>query len=79
MGLAGALYDVCGGDCACADAGAFILPPDDEKAGAVESGVRFFDNASCHHRPDIYGGIQAAAAEQLLTAFFAVDAPPDLA
>ena len=34
----------------------------DEKAGAVESGVRFFDQPSCHHRPEIYGGLSAAAA-----------------
>jgi tRNA(Arg) A34 adenosine deaminase TadA len=43
----------------------------DIKGGAVESGVRFFNASTCHHKPDIYGGIQAAAAEQLLTAFFA--------
>src|SRR6202049_4785345 len=29
----------------------------DPKGGAVESGVRFFASPSCHHRPDIYGGI----------------------
>ena len=44
----------------------------DQKGGAVESGVRFFDAPTCHHRPEIYGGIQAAAAQQLLTDFFAV-------
>jgi len=44
----------------------------DEKAGAVESGVRFFDSASCHHRPEIYGGIGAAEARAMLQAFFAV-------
>ena len=43
----------------------------DEKAGAVESGVRFFDNPSCHHRPEIYGGIGAANARTMLQAFFA--------
>jgi tRNA(adenine34) deaminase len=43
----------------------------DEKGGAVESGVRFFDSPTCHHKPDIYGGIQAVAAQQLLTDFFA--------
>ena len=44
----------------------------DEKAGAVESGVRFFDSASCNHRPEIYGGIGAAEARAMLQAFFAV-------
>lgn len=43
----------------------------DEKAGAVESGVRFFDQPSCHHRPEIYGGLSEAAAARLLTDFFA--------
>lgn len=42
----------------------------DEKAGAVESGVRFFDQPSCHHRPEIYGGLSAAAAADLLSVFF---------
>ena len=43
----------------------------DEKAGAVESGVRFFDSPSCHHKPDIYGGIGARAAADMLRRFFA--------
>lgn len=43
----------------------------DEKAGAVESGVRFFDSPSCHHRPEIYGGIGANEAAAMLRAFFA--------
>ena len=43
----------------------------DAKAGAVESGVRFFDSPSCHHRPDVYGGLSEAAASAQLTEFFA--------
>ena len=43
----------------------------DEKGGAVESGVRFFSQPTCHHRPEIYGGIDAARAGALLKAFFA--------
>ena len=43
----------------------------DQKGGAVESGVRFFDSPTCHHKPEIYGGIQAATAQQLLNDFFA--------
>jgi tRNA(Arg) A34 adenosine deaminase TadA len=42
----------------------------DEKAGAVEHGVRFFTQASCHHAPEIYGGIAATEAAELLRAFF---------
>ena len=43
----------------------------DPKAGAVESGIRFFDSAACHHRPDIYGGLSETRAAVLLREFFA--------
>ena len=43
----------------------------DPKGGAVESGVRFFSAATCHHRPDVYGGIGQQEAAALLRAFFA--------
>ena len=43
----------------------------DEKAGAVESGVRFFDSPSCNHRPEIYGGIGARESAAMLQDFFA--------
>ena len=42
----------------------------DEKAGAVESGVRFFDQPSCHHKPEVYGGMSEQAASALLRQFF---------
>jgi tRNA(adenine34) deaminase len=43
----------------------------DPKGGAVESGVRFFSSPTCHHRPDIYGGIGEQEAATLLRGFFA--------
>lgn len=43
----------------------------DPKGGAVENGVRFFAAPTCHHRPDVYGGIGAAEAGALLRDFFA--------
>ena len=43
----------------------------DPKGGAVDSGVRFFSSPTCHHRPDIYGGIGANEAAALLKNFFA--------
>ncbi len=43
----------------------------DPKGGAVENGVRFFSAATCHHRPDVYGGIGEQAAAALLREFFA--------
>jgi tRNA(adenine34) deaminase len=42
----------------------------DEKGGAVQSGVRFFASATCHHAPDVYGGIGEQAASDLLRGFF---------
>ena len=43
----------------------------DPKGGAVESGVRFFSRATCHHRPEVYGGIGEEDAAALLRGFFA--------
>jgi tRNA(adenine34) deaminase len=43
----------------------------DPKGGAVDNGVRFFSAATCHHRPDVYGGIGEQEAAALLSAFFA--------
>jgi len=42
----------------------------DPKGGAVENGVRLFASPSCHHRPEIYGGIAAEEAAALLRDFF---------
>ena len=44
----------------------------DPKGGAVDSGVRFFASPTCHHRPDVYGGISEAASATLLRGFFEV-------
>jgi tRNA(Arg) A34 adenosine deaminase TadA len=43
----------------------------DPKGGAVESGVRFYGSAACHHAPEVYGGIRATEAGDLLREFFA--------
>lgn len=43
----------------------------DPKGGAVDSGVRFFEAPTCHHRPEVISGIQETAAADLLTSFFA--------
>ncbi|HLJ70109.1 MAG TPA: nucleoside deaminase [Roseiarcus sp.] len=43
----------------------------DEKGGAVEHGPRFFSQPTCHHAPEVYGGIRASEAAELLRAFFA--------
>jgi tRNA(adenine34) deaminase len=43
----------------------------DPKGGAVDNGVRFFASPSCHHRPEVYGGIAETEAAALLRVFFA--------
>lgn len=43
----------------------------DPKGGAVENGVRFFSTATCHHAPDVYGGIGESESAALLRGFFA--------
>jgi tRNA(Arg) A34 adenosine deaminase TadA len=42
----------------------------DPKGGAVENGVRLFAQPTCHHAPEVYGGIGETRAGALLKAFF---------
>jgi tRNA(adenine34) deaminase len=42
----------------------------DPKGGAVDNGVRFFASPTCHHRPEVYGGIGEVDAAALLKNFF---------
>jgi tRNA(adenine34) deaminase len=42
----------------------------DPKGGAVDNGVKFFAAPSCHHRPEVYGGLAEAEASALLKHFF---------
>ena len=43
----------------------------DPKGGGVEHGARIFDATSCHHRPEVLGGVREREAAALLRAFFA--------
>jgi len=42
----------------------------DPKGGAVDNGVKFFSSPTCHHRPEVYGGLAEAEASALLKDFF---------
>ena len=42
----------------------------DPKMGGVEHGPRIFGQPTCHHRPEVYGGIREEEAARLLKAFF---------
>lgn len=42
----------------------------DLKGGAVESGVRFFNQPTCHHAPEVYSGFSETQARDILQSFF---------
>lgn len=44
---------------------------EDPKGGGVAHGARFFAQPTCHHRPEVYGGLHETAAAALLRDFFA--------
>jgi tRNA(adenine34) deaminase len=43
----------------------------DHKGGAVEHGARIFNQSSCHHAPELYGGLAETRSARLLREFFA--------
>jgi tRNA(Arg) A34 adenosine deaminase TadA len=42
----------------------------DPKGGGIEHGPRIFNQPTCHHAPEVYGGMAAAEAADLLRVFF---------
>ena len=42
----------------------------DPKGGGVEHGPRIFSHSTCHHRPEVYGGMAESESAALLKAFF---------
>ena len=42
----------------------------DPKGGGVEHGPRFFAQPTCHHAPEIYGGIRETESAAMLSGFF---------
>ena len=61
----------------CAQAASFfrirrlVFGAYDPKGGGIEHGARVFDAPSCHHRPEVIGGVREADGAALLSAFFA--------
>ncbi|GGE34272.1 tRNA-specific adenosine deaminase [Agaricicola taiwanensis] len=43
---------------------------EDPKGGAVVNGVRLFEQPSCHHRPEVYGGFREIQSGNILRNFF---------
>lgn len=42
----------------------------DPKGGGVEHGARVFSQATCHHRPEVYGGLMEEECGEVLKSFF---------
>jgi len=62
---------MCAGAIAHARISRLYYAADDPKGGAVAHGPRLFDQPTVHHRPEIYAGIAAEEAADLLKQFFA--------
>lgn len=62
---------MCAGAIALARFEALRFGAEDPKGGGVLHGPRIFAQPTCHHRPDVLGGIGEAEAAELLRGFFA--------
>lgn len=62
---------MCAAAIAAARVGRLYYGASDPKSGGVAQGARVFSHPQCHHVPEVYDGIDAAAAEAMLKAFFA--------
>jgi len=61
---------MCAGAISLARVARLVFAAEDPKGGAVLNGPKFFDQPTCHHRPDIARGGGAEESSALLKAFF---------
>ena len=61
---------MCAGAISHARIGRLVYGAEDPKGGAVVHGPRFFDQPTCHWRPEVEGGLLAEESGELLRAFF---------
>jgi len=61
---------MCAGAISNARIARVVYGASDLKGGAVDNGVKFFEQATCHHRPEVTGGILAEESAKLLKDFF---------
>jgi tRNA(adenine34) deaminase len=61
---------MCAGAMALARVEALRFGADDPKGGGVVHGARVFSQTTCHHRPDVLGGIGETESAELLQRFF---------
>ena len=61
---------MCAGAISHARIGRLVFGADDPKGGAVVSGPRFFEQPTCHSRPQVLGGVLGEESSAMLKAFF---------
>ncbi len=61
---------MCAGAISHARIGRLVFGAEDGKGGAVVSGPKFFDQPTCHSRPEVTGGVMAEEGAALLKNFF---------
>jgi tRNA(Arg) A34 adenosine deaminase TadA len=61
---------MCAGAISHARIGRLVYGADDPKGGAVIHGPRFFEQPTCHWRPEVVGGVLGEVSTALLWAFF---------
>jgi tRNA(Arg) A34 adenosine deaminase TadA len=66
---------MCAGAISHARIGRLVYGASDEKGGAIHNGPRFFEQKTCHWRPEVEGGILAQESADLLRSFFRARRP----
>jgi len=61
---------MCAGAISHARIGRLVFGAEDPKGGAVVNGPRFFEQPTCHSRPQVLGGVLAEESSAMLKAFF---------
>ncbi|WP_421934075.1 tRNA adenosine(34) deaminase TadA [Phenylobacterium sp.] len=61
---------MCAGAISHARIGRVVFGADDAKGGAVMHGPRFFEQPTCHWRPEVTGGVMAEESSAMLKGFF---------
>ena len=61
---------MCAGAISHARIGRLVFGAEDAKGGAVVNGPRFFEQSTCHWRPEVMGGVLAEESSAMLKGFF---------
>lgn len=61
---------MCAGAISFARIRRLYIGAEDEKGGGVLHGARFFEQSTCHHKPEVYSGFQAEKCANILRGFF---------